>query len=371
VLAVVVLGLLGVGASQGRAETRSACGKTVELRQMELIATGTAAIDKSFPDPDGSPDSILADGHGGWFVGGRFTCIGGVSRRGIAHLNADGTLDTAWHAQVPIDRHDPDPYDVLVLARIGSTLYAGGPFGVEAVDAVSGTRRWLTRVSGNPVDALAANSQRVYVGGSFDKVGGTLHRSLVALSPRTGAVLPWHAPTLVQKFGQSTMPGPVGALALDGGRLFVGGDMTSVNGKPRFSLAALDARTGALTDWVARKGMSGDVGSILVTHGRVFVSGLDTYAVIDEQTGALDPLTQGTGGWRFAVSGDTLYLAGNCHNTLTRVLGLPRNNLAAVDLASGRVTSWAPNLSKYVCTDAIAADAAQVLVIGSFSATLG
>jgi hypothetical protein len=335
---------------------------------MELVAARTGAIDKSFPDPDGPPDSILADGHGGWFVGGRFTCIGGVREDGIAHLHADGTLDTRWHAPLPVDRVDPDPYDVLVLERVGSTLYAGGPFGVEAVDAARGTRRWVTAVSGDPVHALAADEDHVFIGGAFDKVGGAPHRSLVALSPKTGAVLPWRVPALA---ASPPEPVDVEALALDHARLFVGGDMTRVDGKRRFSLAALDADTGALTGWMVRKGITSDIGAMLITHGKVLVSGLDAYAVINEQTGALDPLTKGTGGWRFAVIGDTLYLAGNCRNTLTEVQGRSRNNLAAIDLNNDRVTRWAPSLSKYVCTDEIAADAAQVLVIGSFSAALG
>ena len=368
-LAVFVLAL--TGASPGRAESRPSCAKPPAFRDMELIATGSGAIDTSFPDPDGPPDSILADGHGGWFVGGRFTCIGGVRRNGIAHLHADGSLDTTWQAPLPVDRHDPDPYDVLVLARFGSTLYAGGPFGVEAVDAARGTRRWLTRVSGNPVDALAADSDRVFVGGDFTRVDGALHRSLVALSSTTGAVVPWHVPTLTAAIGGSKMPASIGALALDRGRLFVAGDMTSAGGRPRVGVAALDARTGALTAWHVRDGTDGDLAAILVTHGMVFVSGLDSYAVIDEQTGALDPLTRGTGGWRFAVSGGTAYLAGNCRNTLTTVEGQPRNNLAAVDLSTGRVTGWAPNLATFVCTEAIAADPTRVLVIGSFTATLG
>ena len=323
------------------------------------------------PSRTGPLDSVLADGHGGWYVGGRFTCIAGVVRRGIAHLHADGTLDRAWTATVPVDRHDPDPYDVLELARVGATLYAGGPFGVEALDAARGTRRWLTRVGGNPVDALAADADRVYVGGAFDSVGGVPHRSLVALSTATGAVLAWHAPAMIQVVGASTGPADVGALAVDRGRLFVGGTMTSVGGRKRTGIAALTARTGALTGWTVRRGLGPDLAAIVVTHGKVFVSGHDSYAVVDERTGALDPLTQGTGGWRFAASGDTAYLAGNCRNTLTVVQGQPRANLAAVDLATGRVTGWAPNLARYVCTEAIAADAAQVLVIGSFTATLG
>ncbi|HYF72959.1 MAG TPA: delta-60 repeat domain-containing protein, partial [Nocardioides sp.] len=55
-------------------------------------ATGAPA-----PGPaiaDGQVSVTVADGAGGWYVGGDFTRIGGHRAGGLAHVLADGTLDT-------------------------------------------------------------------------------------------------------------------------------------------------------------------------------------------------------------------------------------------------------------------------------------
>jgi hypothetical protein len=101
------------------------------------------------------------------------------------------------------------------------------------------------------------------------RVGGAPHRSLVALSPKTGAVLPWRVPAFASSPPEAGVD--VEALALDRARPFVGGDMTTVDGKRRFSLAALDAGTGAVEGWVARKGISTD--AIAAGATRVLVIG--------------------------------------------------------------------------------------------------
>jgi len=44
----------------------------------------------------GSVRAAIADGAGGWYLGGTFSSVGGVARGGLAHVRADGTLDTAF-----------------------------------------------------------------------------------------------------------------------------------------------------------------------------------------------------------------------------------------------------------------------------------
>ena len=77
------------------------------------------------------------------------------------------------------------------------------------------------------------------------------------------------------------------------------------------------------------------------------------------------------GGVAFAAAGDLAYLGGDCRSTLGRIEGKPRNNLAAVDLTTGHATAWAPNVAKYACVSAIAADADRVLAGGFFGPSLG
>src|SRR5205823_3915915 len=62
---------------------------------VRLDADGHA--DPSFPQVAGDPwqpatvRAIESDGAGGWFVGGRFSTVGGVALRNLAHIRADGS----------------------------------------------------------------------------------------------------------------------------------------------------------------------------------------------------------------------------------------------------------------------------------------
>jgi len=73
-----------------------------------------------FPRVNGFVYACVPDGAGGWFIGGEFTKVGGVGRNNIAHIRADGSVDTAWN---------PNANNrVFALAISGSTVYAGGQF---------------------------------------------------------------------------------------------------------------------------------------------------------------------------------------------------------------------------------------------------
>ena len=75
----------------------------------------------------------------------------------------------------------------------------------------------------------------------------------------------------------------------------------------------------------------------------------------------------GLHGRHFAASGSIVYLAGDIRNTFTKVAGMPRNNLAAVNVVTHRVTSWAPKVNRYVGVVALAVSGNEVLVAGDFA----
>ena len=65
------------------------------------ITVDTGAADTDFPPVDGgSVFAAVPDGSGGWFIGGFFTTVEGVARRGLAHIRADGALDRDWSPSV-------------------------------------------------------------------------------------------------------------------------------------------------------------------------------------------------------------------------------------------------------------------------------
>ena len=374
-MTVVVAGVTAACAGSSPAAAHSArCEQNAPGRRLELIDAHTGAIDASFPDVDGNVYSAIADGRGGWFVAGDFRCVGAVPTRPLARLNADGTLDGSWHPAVLSTT-------IQTIRLVGDRLYAAGRFGVDALDARTGRRLWRTVANANGaagVQAVAADAQRVYIGGTFTTVAGQKHAAIAVLDARTGKPLAWQAlalstwPTLAPTPGEPS----VEALALWAGRLYVGGDMiAAVDGQKRPAIAVLSARSGKLLPWLPpfRHGLSviGDVGTIMVAGGRVFTAGHDGFGITNARTGKLDPLWARAGGYVFASHGDMAYLAGDCRNSFASFEVKPRNNLAQIDLRTGHATSWSPNLATYVCTESIAASADRVLVTGYFGDTLG
>jgi hypothetical protein len=50
---------------------------------------------------NGVVEAAVADGRGGWFVGGSFTRLCDRRHVGIAHLLRGGTVDESWELEIP------------------------------------------------------------------------------------------------------------------------------------------------------------------------------------------------------------------------------------------------------------------------------
>lgn len=158
------------------------------------------------------------------------------------------------------------------LSEDRRTLYIGGKF-TQVREKPSGTGGAFERVNnvaainvetGEPVSAfkpavtsndgtrpvvraLAAKNGRVYVGGNFTTVGGQPRRNLAAVNPTSGALDTAFSATV------GTNTSIVYALAADASRLYLGGTFASVNGVSRGKLAAVNPASGALdAAWRAR-----------------------------------------------------------------------------------------------------------------------
>jgi WD40 repeat protein len=329
--------------------------------------------DSGFCKHGGSVFATVSDGHGGFFVAGKFSAVGGEERDNLAHVLADGSVDPAWHPST-----DGPVYS---LARSGSTVYAGGFFATAsgqprkkaaAFDATTGAlTSWNPTVmdpSGDGgVYALAVSGSTVYLGGQFTTVQGALRTHVAAVDATTGAPTSW-APS-AQK---TTLPGCSGcvysiAVSGDGQTVYIGGDFDSVDASgsnvstTRHNVAAFDATTGAVKAFDANA--DDVVNAVLVDGSTVYLGGAFTgahaingttarngAAAVDATTGAVDaswdPDVQATGIAgaasvdALAVSGSTVYLGGN-FDTLNG--GAGRNYLAAVNDTDGSVTGWNPN----------------------------
>ncbi len=264
--------------------------------------------------------------------------------------------------------------DVYALARAGDTLYLGGGFryagprlpGLAKLDAATGSPDLgFPSVGDGYVRVIEPDGVGGwYVGGSFRKIGGVARSSLAHVLA-DGRVDPAFAPAVMSEGTE----GEVGALALVGATLYVGGGFTRVAGQSRASLAAVDWATGAPTAWAPQP--DGDISALEAAGGRLFAGGSFS-AIAGTARSGLAAFEAGGAltGWAPALdeprvtaleaSATTLYVAGE----FTQVGPDARGRLAAFDLAAGTLTAWAPSASRSIAKLSYAAATDTVYTSG-------
>jgi hypothetical protein len=169
-----------------------------------------------------------------------------MPRRNIAAVqNVPGEQGTV----LPFDGDVDGPVNAVALA--GDKVYIGGQFtsvngsiaslkrdrrNLAALDATTGLDRGWDPDTDNVVRALALEGDTVFAGGDFATVNrGVARQRLAAFDGAAGSVREWN-------------PGadaPVNSLATFGPTVFAGGDFATAGGVPRTGVAELDAQTGA------------------------------------------------------------------------------------------------------------------------------
>jgi len=339
----------------------------------------------SFPEVNDVVFSLVSDGAGGVYLGGRFSLVGQAPRQALAHVLANGTVDPSWN---PL----PDGPVTALLLR-DQTVYVGGDFfglnGQErwrlaAVDRTTGILTPWNPTLGNAnlVSALASSDGVVYVGGVFDLVNAVVipgtglrgegRRNLASVDATAGVATPWNP---------NVFEGEVMALAVTGSLVYAGGsfDQVGLVGQDtiRLNLAAFDAGSGVATPWnPSVRGINGDVvQALLVTDNLIYVGGRfsevggqvrDNLAALDRTTGLATGFNVPTNDTVFTVSDDgrRVYVGG----LFTTIGGQPRGRLAAIDKTTGLLTSWNPNANGLVRS--VVVSGGKVFVGGEFT-TIG
>jgi len=337
------------------------------------IDAGTGAPVADFPIVVGDVSSALADGAGGWFIGGDFSSVGGVPRSDIAHVLADGSV-------APWNPGADGPVQALALS--GGTLYAGGLFGqiggqsrsqIAALDVASGNATAWNPGADGAVYTLAVSGNTVYAGGAFSTLGGVARGHLGALDATTGTPTGWN-PNALPDYSS------VLCIALDAGRVYVSGSFIAIGGQLRSGLAAVDPGTGMASAWDPNPGpMFTYVNAIAPAGNTVYVGGsFSTIGGADRASlAALDAASGRATAWdpgadgpvdALVLSGGTLYAGG----AFTHAGGQERLRAAAIDTASGAATSWAPDMNPVDATvSALAAQGGRVFAGGTFTSAGG
>ncbi len=307
-----------------------------------VVSLADAQSSFGFPVLNGTVSAVVADGAGGWFVGGSFTTVEDRPRTNLVHIRSDFSLNPSW-------RPNPDGGCAALVVH-GQTLYVGGAFGriggqtrngVAALNAAAGTAsaEWNPNVSGS-VAALQIAGDRVYLGGDFRRVGGQTRNRIASVELESGKVTDWNPNALAS----------VEALVVSSDVVYAGGTFTTIGGKPRNRIAALDANTGLALDWNPNADAS--VEALLLDGLTVYAGGSFTsiggvnrnrLAALDTDTGLATSWDPGANGTVFALARlDTRLFVGGA---FTSIGGEARTALAAFDTVTGGALPWTPRVS--------------------------
>jgi WD40 repeat protein len=350
-----------------------------------MIDTMSGLHDSRFPEVNDSVNTAVPDGAGGWYIGGDFTYVGGISRNHIAHILSDGSVDPLW---------DPNAncyVNAIAISPDGGTIYAGGSFAIiggkerkliAALDSSTGqATQWNPVVAGDCFSCINAvtvspDGAIVYVGGNFSSANGQSRNHLVALDTATGEATAWNPNAAVNSFYY------VNALALSPCKttIYVGGCFSAIGGDQRENLAEVDLLTGGLTPW--NPNATGIVEALAVSpDGKTVYAGGQFISIGGERRNyiaALDAFTGQCKSWcaqsdsmveSIAVSpdGTTVY----CGGWFSFIGGQARNCIAALDAFTGRATAFDPNANDYVEVLAVSPDGLMVYAGGQFTSLGG
>lgn len=362
-----------------------------------LVNTTNEEPNVSIPRPNGRVRAVESDGNGGWFIAGEFSLVGTVPRNGFAYINSDGSLN-AWQPSLGTSVYD--------MARVGDTLYVVGGFstvdGQPRKHAAAFQLANQSLTSWNPTNAttsgfittVAATNEMVFLGGSFDNIYGKAR--LVGVSASTGASIaantvfnlnnvvhkliyangklfvrgafnnPNHIQATSYTVNSSSsitwdswdpqINGNINDIDEENGILYLVGTFTSIGGLARNKLAAYDYINNVYQSLELNATLQSTTVNNVKVHGtKVYLPGnyvinatqqaagfMDKQITVDISTGTVIAGNSIHGGvvLDMCVSGNQLYYAGEFYS----VGGKFRTNLASVDLATKKLTDWAPSI---------------------------
>jgi hypothetical protein len=331
---------------------------------LAAVDTATGAVLGWDPGANGPVNALALSADGTrLYAGGAFAAIGGQARINLAAVDAATAAALGWNPG------PSGPVHTLALAADGTRLYAGGAFtsiggqargNAAAVDTTTGAATAWDPSAEAAVHAIAPAGSRLLVGGAFRMLNGRARNNLAAIDATTGEVdLAWNpdANNQVRSLAPSS----------DGSRIFVGGTFTRLGGKARGRIGAVDAVTGAVANW--NPGTVGGVRAVAVGGDRVYIGGNFTsvggvartrLAAVDATTGAVDPAFAPTADAEvraLAVTpdGTRLYAVGY----FKAIAGVARPGAASLDPTTGAATSFSPSTGGAAIALALSPDATR------------
>jgi hypothetical protein len=188
--------------------------------RLGAVNAATGRVARWAPKANGIVRMLLASPAGGRiFAAGDFSRVNGGPTGHLTALDPLTGRRTPWKSRAA--------NNVLALGENATTLFAGDTGGgghLRAYDLTTGKLRWTNTSDGN-VTSLgmfgSGASQRVLVGGHFNKFGKYVRHKVAAINPATGLVDPAWSP-----YASGSILGVFSILAY-GQHAYFGGDFTS------------------------------------------------------------------------------------------------------------------------------------------------
>jgi hypothetical protein len=289
---------------------------------------------------NGAVYAAVVDSAGNLYIGGDFTVVGDVIANRIAKWNG-----SSWSAlESGLNNY------VNTLALSGSDLYVGGKFTTAGGSAANYVTKWNgsswsalgSGVGGRAGDnlpsviTLAVSGSDLYAGGTFTNAGGSTSNCVAKWNGSS-----WSALGLGLGVDSSSSPS-LGALAVSGGDLYVGGYFTTAGGSAANCVAKWNG-----SSWSALgSGLGGTVSALAMSGSDLYVGGTFTTAggsaannVAKWNGSSWSPLGSGMGGNSYpsvealVLSGSGVYVGGY----FTTAGGSAANNVA-----KWNGSSWSP-----------------------------
>ncbi|MGB7202480.1 MAG: carboxypeptidase regulatory-like domain-containing protein [Pyrinomonadaceae bacterium] len=266
------------------------------------------SVDTAFdPNPTGSVKAIKLQKNSQILVGGSFTNIGGQSRNNIARLEINGNADTTFNpnANGSVTAIETLASSDIVIGgdftTVGSTprdkvarLFSSGP-SIGTVDPSFTPPSIAGDISNTGIFSLVVQGDgRVIVGGDFLTVGGVPQRSIARLS-RDGSHDATYNPVLA---GGNFRTQVYGIALQPDGKAVITGDFFTVNAVSRLNGARLE-RNGALDQTIPNfMNTPGAVRAIATQpDGKVLIGG--TFSTFFGQNNLVRLNTDGNGDFPF------------------------------------------------------------------------
>ena len=189
-------------------------GGTYARSNIVAFNASTGAVSSFAPSVNGEVWGLASDGSS-LYIGGTFTSVNGVARRGVAKLNpTTGTVDTGFNAGLASGK-------VTELALVGGRLLAGGTFPgkLRALNPATGANTGYLSLSISGSVTSNAGAVQVYrfavnpagtrlvAVGNFTSVGGqTRYRAFMLDLGASASVDPWYYPPLQNLCAAASLP---------------------------------------------------------------------------------------------------------------------------------------------------------------------